>query len=487
VLSNDKPARKESIVHAEVAVERAQQAFDEARDATPSQRAGWLDAVGAALERHREELIELAHEETHLGIPRLRGELTRTVFQVGLLAEEIRSGRHLEATIDHADPEWGMGPRPDIRRINEPLGVVGVFGASNFPFAFSVMGGDTSSAIAAGCAVVHKVHSAHLRLGIRTADVVVEALAVAGAPAGLFALVEGRQSAETIVDHPLVRAVGFAGSTAGGRALFDRAVSRPDPIPFYGELGSTNPVFVTASAWAERSEAILAGFMESVSLGMGQFCTKPGFLIIPETDLGALAEPLRAATARIKSHPLLSHRLDEAFHESLSELQMKSGGSVIAAGSDDADAPGVTILGTDAARFIEDPALFDHEMFGPASVVVGYRDNSELLALAGLVSGQLTTSIHGNPGDDIEQLSRRLRSVSGRVLWNAWPTGVSVTYAQNHGGPYPAATITGTSVGTAAIGRFMRAVAYQDFPHELLPLGLRDDNPLHIPQRVDGA
>ena len=272
---------------ADARIAAANRAYELARNVPPAVRGSWLDAIAVALEAHADELVSLGQQETHLDEGRLKAELTRSAFQLRLFRQEVIRGEHLQATIDHADPTWGMGPRPDLRRFSVPLGVVGVFGASNFPFAFSVMGGDSASALAAGCAVVHKIHEGHLQLGLRTGAVVEEALEQAGAPQGLFSTVVGRQAAEVLVDHPLVKAIGFTGSTAGGRALFDRASRRPVPIPFFGELGSINPVFVTERAWEARSGEILEGYAASFTLGMGQFCTKPGLLIAPVAERGS--------------------------------------------------------------------------------------------------------------------------------------------------------------------------------------------------------
>ena len=261
--------------------------------------------------------MEIADQETHLGEARLRGELKRTVFQLRLFAAEIRQGEHLDATIDHADPGWGMGPRPDLRRLNVPIGVVGVFGASNFPFAFSVMGGDSASALAAGCAVVHKAHDGHLNLAVRTAETVTAALDAAGAPSGLFSLVTGRPAAEALVDHPAVKAIGFTGSTAGGRALFNRAAARPEPIPFFGELGGINAVFVTEGAWAARREEILSGYAGSFTMGMGQFCTKPGLLFVPHGQTDLARQVLSGALADFAATQLLSSRLHDGYRQSV--------------------------------------------------------------------------------------------------------------------------------------------------------------------------
>ncbi|MGX1163096.1 NADP-dependent aldehyde dehydrogenase [Arthrobacter sp. SLBN-100] len=463
----------------------AHTAYEHSRDVEPRVRARWLEEVASGLETHADELVALGQEETHLEESRLRFELRRSVFQIRLFMTEIIQGEHLGATIDHVDPAWGMGPRPDIRRVSVPLGVVGVFGASNFPFAFSVMGGDSASALAAGCAVVHKIHEGHLRLGIRTGEVVREALEGAGAPGGLFSTVVGRQAAELVVDHPLVKAVGFTGSTTGGRALFDRASRRPVPIPFYGELGSINPVFVTEQAWNARREEILAGYAASFTLGMGQFCTKPGLLFAPVGDRGDVSEILHQELAPKQASLLLSPKLREGFDKALNAVRSTPAVDVLVPG-DDAAAPRPTVLFTTADEVRHRPEILEQEMFGPATLVIGYAPGADLPALARLLEGQLTATVHADPGEDVSGLLIELRERAGRLLWNAWPTGVTVTYAQHHGGPYPATTATTTSVGTAAIGRFMRPVAYDSFPPSQLPAPLREDNPWEIRRRVDG-
>jgi acyl-CoA reductase-like NAD-dependent aldehyde dehydrogenase len=468
------------------AVEAAQSAFEKGRTADPATRAGWLEAVAAGLEQDAATLVGIAARETHLGVPRLEGELKRTVFQLRLFAAEILQGEHFDATIDHGDPHWGMGPRPDLRRYNVPLGVVGVFGASNFPFAFSVMGGDSASALAAGCSVVHKAHDGHRELAVRTAETVTSALGAAGAPSGLFSLVSGRQAAEALVDHPLVKAVGFTGSTAGGRALLDRAAARPEPIPFFGELGGINAVFVTPNAWAARREEILTGYAASFTLGMGQFCTKPGLLFVPAGDAEEIGRVLAGALADFAPAQLLSERLHAGYGDAVRRLSGSHGVDVVLEG-DFAAAPAPTVLRTTADAVRADPGILRQEMFGPASLVVEYTDGAELPGLAELLEGQLTTTLQAEEDDDVAGLAARLTDISGRVLWNGWPTGVTVSYAQNHGGPYPATTSATTSVGTAAIRRFLRPVAYQSFPAARLPEPLRDSNPWNVPQRVDGV
>ncbi|AZI57417.1 aldehyde dehydrogenase (NADP(+)) [Nakamurella antarctica] len=467
-------------------IEAAHSAFLKGQAASPAERAEWLTAIATTLDANAEELIGLAAEETHLATARLTGELTRTAFQLRLLAEEITAGFHLDATIDHSDASWGMGPRPDIRRMNVPLGVVGVFGASNFPFAFSVIGGDSSSALAAGAAVVHKIHSAHLKLGLRTSELVSGALAAAGAPQGLFGSVVGRAAAEMLVDHPLVKAVGFTGSTAGGRALFDRACARPVPIPFFGELGSINPVVVTQKAWARRGDQILREFAMSFTMGMGQFCTKPGLLFVPAGDWDQISSALSGALLGSAGTEMLSDGLHEAFEESLRAVAAEDGVSVIVQGRN-APVPLPSVLGTTSAVVRNNPSILHREMFGPASLVVQYETEDELPALVELLEGQLTATLQAEDDDDLGDLVGLLREKAGRLLWNGWPTGVTVSYAQQHGGPYPATTSASSSVGTSAIARFMRPVAFQSFPAQRLPMALRDDNPWRVVQRVNGS
>ena len=484
--TRDEAPVRTSVEDLQTAVATAHAAFELGRRADLSTRAGWLEAMAAALTEDAEVLVPLAAQETNLGVARLEGELKRTVFQLRLFAAEIRSGEHLDATIDHADPGWGMGPRPDLRRMNVPLGVVGVFGASNFPFAFSVMGGDSASALAAGCSVVYKAHEGHLGLSLRTAESVQRGLRAAGAPAGLFTLITGRAAAEALVDHPLVKAIGFTGSTAGGRALAERAFARAEPIPFYGELGGINAVFVTEKAWSARRDSILTGYAASLSLGMGQFCTKPGLLFVPAGATAESGDVLRVAFTDFEPAPLLTERLHEGFRNAVTEVAGQPGVEPLVEGNFDA-APMPTVLRTTSASVFEQPELLRQEMFGPASLLVEYRGESELPALAGLLEGQLTTTLQAEADDDVSELAARLADISGRVLWNGLPTGVTVSFAQHHGGPYPATTSTTTSVGTAAVGRFLRPVAHQDFPAARLPEPLQDTNPWSVPQRIDGT
>lgn len=461
----------------------AQCAFLAARDVSPERRKGWLYAVADELDANAAELIALADEESHLGETRLTGELKRTSFQLRLLADEAASGEPAELVIDHADPDWGMGPRPDIRRMNEPVGVVAVFGASNFPFAFSVIGGDSASALAAGCSVVHKGHEAHPRLAARTAEIVVQALSAAGAPDGLFSLVTDREAGQVLVDHPVVQAVGFTGSARGGRALFDRIAARPNPIPFYGEMGSTNPVFVAPDAWHNRAQEIMNGFLGSVSMGVGQFCTKPGLLFVPAGS--DLAELLQQADVARSLGQMLTPQLADGFVDVMTAMRERQGIRTLSGAS---TAGELTVLSTTAEAVLADPQILQTEMFGPATLIIEYAGDDVLAELADALDGQLTAGVHADESDDVFAFVNVVTRKAGRLLWNGWPTGVTVSFGQQHGGPFPATTAPGTtSVGTGAVRRFLRPVAYQDFPQNRLPEVLRDEAPTGLRRRVDGV
>lgn len=453
---------------------------------TAAERAAALTAMADALDAASAELIPIAEVETNLAAGRLGGELARTTFQLRLFAELLRDGGYLDARIDHADATWPMGARPDIRRVLEPLGPVLVFAASNFPFAFSVAGGDSCSALAAGCPVVVKAHPGHPRLSAAVGRVAADALEGAGAPSGILQLVYGTEAGRQALLDPRVRAGAFTGSIPGGRALFDLATSRPEPIPFYGELGSVNPVFVTEAAAAERGPEIVSEFVASYTLGAGQFCTKPGIILVPAESamVPALAAAARPAPAR-----LLNGRIQSGYTSALENLLKHDGVAPLGATSGTLASPPAPALNTTtAAALLADPEGLITECFGPSALVATYESEDELLAVAGVLDGQLTATIQGEDADAVApQLVRVLAGKAGRVLWNQWPTGVSVTYAQQHGGPYPATTApTTTSVGTAGITRFLRPVAYQGLPAHLLPAALQDANPLGVPQRING-
>jgi acyl-CoA reductase-like NAD-dependent aldehyde dehydrogenase len=477
---------------AEVAA-RAAQAARPFAEIEPRARAAALVAVADSLDAHAAELIEIAMRETGLTQARLAGEVRRTSNQLRLFAEVIVEGDYLDARLDEADPEYVIGPRPDVRRVLEPIGPVLNFAASNFPFAFSVAGGDSAAALAAGCPLVVKAHSGHPELSRRTAEVVGEALRGSGMPDGVFQLIEGQQNGVDLLRDDRIRAGSFTGSTRVGTMLAEIAASRPRPIPFYGELGSVNPVYATAAAVAGEPD-LLQGFLTSVSGSAGQLCTKPGFLFVPEgAELGEVATA--AATAGSAEHRLLNPGIGSAFEQRRAAVLGASGVTVLAEGTVRVDAddqrfatPTVVEVGVDELVAQRDELL--EESFGPLSVIVRYRDLAELPALhRELFPGNLTSTLHATDADAsaVGELVDALAETSGRVLFGGWPTGVSVTPAMQHGGPFPATTTDSTSVGTAAITRFLRGVTYQNAPQSLLPAPLRDDNPWGIPQRRSAA
>jgi acyl-CoA reductase-like NAD-dependent aldehyde dehydrogenase len=455
-------------------------------------RAALLRAAADAMETARRDIVALADQETGLGATRLDGELTRTVVQLELFAHAVTEGSVLDIVIDLPDPSARPAPRPDLRRMLVPLGPVAVFSASNFPLAFSVAGGDTASALAAGCPVVVKAHSGHPGLSVLCGQMMSEALARASAPAGSFAVIHGTDAGRALITHPAVTAGGFTGSLGAGRALFDLASQRPDPIPFYGELGSLNPTVVTAGAIARRGADLAADFVGSLTLGAGQFCTKPGLLFLPKghgLDV-ALADALRAATVG----PLLNARIRDAYRQTAETQAAVPGTRPLL------PAPGETgagyrvapqLLAVSAADLVAQADTLLEECFGPAALVVEYGDADDLDRALDVLPGSLTATVHANPSteDDVgRRLVERFATRAGRVIWAGWPTGVAVTWAMQHGGPWPATTGSiHTSVGVTAIRRFQRPVVYQGMPQALLPELLRDANPLGIPRRVNGV
>ncbi|WP_329180062.1 aldehyde dehydrogenase family protein [Streptomyces sp. NBC_01477] len=457
-----------------------------------SVRSRLLRAAAGALEESAAEVVAAADAETALGAPRLTGELARTAYQLRAFADVVDEGAFLGVIIDHADPAAQPIPRPDLRRMKIPLGVVAVYAASNFPLAFSVPGGDTASALAAGCPVVVKAHPDHPATSALCAELLRGAAVAVGLPADTVVLLHGFQAGVELVRHPLVAAAGFTGSVPGGRALHDAAAARPRPIPFYGELGSLNPVVVTEAAAAERAEQIGTGLAGSFTLGSGQFCTKPGLVLVPAGQDGdRLVAALTSAAAEAPAGVLLDSRMRDNFLDGAAARAALPGvaAPVAAAGEGETGVrPGfVTLAAADLAD------LLVEECFGPLTVVVRYGSAAELAAVLDRLPGNLTATAHlggaeaAAEGGDAAALLSRLTAVAGRVLVNGWPTGVAVAPAQHHGGPYPATTSTSTSVGGTAIERWLRPVAYQDTPEALLPLELRESNPLAVPRRTDGA
>jgi NADP-dependent aldehyde dehydrogenase len=475
------PAELDAVVAA------ATRAFAVTVRSTAAERAAWLRAAADALDGARDELVVIADAETHLGTARLTGEVARTTAQLRLFAAAILEGSYLEATIDHPDPTT-IPPRPDLRRMLRPLGPVAVFGASNFPFAFSVAGGDTASALAAGCPVIVKGHPAHARLSQRTAEVVAGALDAAGAPEGVFGHVTGHETGIALVQHPGIRAVGFTGSLGGGRALFDLAQRRPDPIPFYGELSAVNPVLITPAAVAARADELAAGLVGSFTLGAGQFCTNPGVVLVPAGS--GFGERVRAAldAASAAAAPMLTVGIAAAFARGVVGLAGRDDVDVVAGDPDQQAGTGApVVLRTTTSAVIADPTALLHECFGPSTLIVEYSDLADALDAVRAVGGSLTASVHAEPGDELAPIVDVLTEIAGRVLFAGWPTGVAVSWAQQHGGPWPATTTIHTSVGVTALRRFLRPIAFQDAPDAALPAELRDVNPLGIPRRVDGV
>ncbi|WP_282691629.1 aldehyde dehydrogenase (NADP(+)) [Streptomyces sp. CC208A] len=469
-------------------VDRAVRAAHATRESLADRavRAAFLRTAADLLDASADEVVTAADAETALGSPRLTGELARTTAQLRAFAEVVEEGAFLDVRIDLPDPS-AVPPRPDLRRWKIPLGVVAVYAASNFPLAFSVPGGDTASALAAGCPVVVKAHPDHPATSELAAGLLRRAAAKCGLPEDVVVLLHGFEAGVELVRHPLVAAAGFTGSVRGGRALFDAAAARPVPIPFHGELGSLNPVVLTPGAVAERAGELGAGLAGSMTLGAGQFCTKPGFVLAPAGDDGdrfltALAEGVGEAAPAV----LLDHRMRAAFVDGVTERAALDGVETpVAPGAADEHAVTAGVLTVDAARLADGGhELLLEECFGPVTVVARYTDETQITAVLGRLPGNLTATLHIAEEDEAAApLLAVLTPLAGRVLVNGWPTGVAVAPAQHHGGPYPATTSTSTSVGATAIERWLRPVTYQSTPQHLLPPELRDDNPLGVPRR----
>ncbi len=454
------------------------------RGADAPTRARWLRAIADRVDEHMDGLVAVADRETRLGIARLTGEVSRTTGQLRLFADVVEEGSFLELTVDAAAPT-AIPPRPELRRMLVGVGPVAVFSASNFPFAFSVCGGDTASALAAGNPVIVKAHSGHPELSRLTADLAADALRGAGAPDGSLALVEGREAGNALVRHPGIAAAGFTGSLSGGRALFDLANARPDPIPFYGELGSVNPVVITPAAAAARTDALAEGLIGSFTLGAGQFCTKPGVVFVPEASgfIDAVAARVPAAVGGA----LLTDRITHAFPVGVDALLADPDVTLVALGAETPEGARPVVVATDAGAVTARPETLLEEVFGPLTLLVRYGDEAELHAALDAVPGSLTATLHSEAEDDVEHTLAQLQARAGRVLFAGWPTGVEVSWSQQHGGPWPATTSVHTSVGASAIRRFLRPIVFQDAPEHLLPAPLRDAALAALPHRRDGV
>ncbi len=469
------PVAETSDADVDVIVEAAAAAAGPWGGARPADRAAALVAVADALDDAAGELADLADTETALGPARLTGEVARASGQLRLFAEVLADGGYLDTVVSP-----GGGGAPELRRANRPVGPVAVFAASNFPFAFSVAGNDTASALAAGCPVVVKAHEGHPRTSLRTGEVVAAALAQAGAPAGVFGVVHGVQAGVRLLRHPAIAAAGFTGSVRGGLALARICAERPVPIPFFGELGSVNPVVVLPGAAAARPDEIAAGYAASLTLGTGQFCTNPGLLFVPQ-NAGPLLEAITKAVEVSAGGPMLTARIHDGYESAVAELDARRDMSLLAEGQP-GDGPWAAtpkVFTLSLADFSAGLPGLGEERFGPAGLVITYDGVPDVLAVLARLRGNLVGVVHADQASPADLALARdvagaLAARTGRVVFNGWPTGVAVTWAQHHGGPWPATTAPAyTSVGAAAIRRWRVPVAYQDFPPELLPPALR--------------
>lgn len=473
----------------DTALQAASEAWQQLRDLDGAAVGALLEAVAEEIEALGDELLDTCDAETGLGRVRLVGERGRTTGQIRAFADIARRGEWVQASIDTALPDRQPLPKPDLRRMLQPIGPVVVFGASNFPFAFGVAGGDTASALAAGNPVIVKGHPAHPATCEYLARAFERAIERTGMPAGVFSMLQsaGHEVGEWLVRHPATEAVGFTGSQRGGRALMDLAAGRPRPIPVFAEMGSVNPVFLGPRTLAATRDAIAAGLSGSVCLGTGQFCTSPGLAVFVEDP--AFEAAMRSAMDAAPRGYLLNPGIRDALRSGLHRLQAVHGVEWLNEAEFDADSmmPPNAVFRVAADVFLDEPGLAE-EVFGPVTLLVACANEAQMLTVANRLDGNLTGSIHAGSDPGLEaELARILAQKVGRVICNGYPTGVEVCPAQQHGGPYPASSMAwSTSVGADAIVRFARFVAYQDAPARLLPAALRDANPLGIIRRVNG-
>ncbi|MGB2665074.1 MAG: aldehyde dehydrogenase (NADP(+)) [Candidatus Acidiferrum sp.] len=477
------------------AVALAEGAFASFGSLAGAARAAFLRAIAVEMEATATEIIARAQEETALPIARLQGELGRTCSQLRLFASVVEEGSWVSARIDRSDPARKPSPKPGIRSLLKPLGPVAIFGASNFPLAFSVAGGDTASALAAGNPVIVKANPGHPGTSELAGNAVARAVRTCKLPEGTFSLLfdSGFSVGADLVKHPGIRAVGFTGSLKGGRVLFDLACARPTPIPFYGELGSCNPVFILPGAIRARGPQIARQLFESFTLGGGQFCTKPGIVFVPPEDsIAEFSAALAAVVAQSQNFVLLTLRIGAEFNNAIRAREHTAHVRVASRSTTSPNASGVfgqpILFDTSAESFLANHDL-EKEIFGPTTLLVYCGQRKEFLDAANALEGHLTVTVHAEEEDlkEFAALLSILEKKAGRLIFNGFPTGVEVCHAMVHGGPYPASTDSrATSVGSLAILRFARPVAYQDFPNPTLPPELQDANPLGIWRLVDG-
>jgi NADP-dependent aldehyde dehydrogenase len=478
------PMHIDSIFHA------AQAAFLAYKNRSGREKGHFLETLAEILESNRATIVPLAVRESNLPEGRINGELGRTTGQIRLFANLVKEGSWVEATIDPAMPDRSPLPRADIRRYLTPLGPVVVFGASNFPLAFSTAGGDTISALAAGCSVIYKAHPAHPETSRKVADCIHQALSASGLPTALFTHIEGGiEEGQALVQHPVAKAIAFTGSHTGGMALFQLANQREEPIPVFAEMGSVNPIFCLPEKLENETDALAKAFVASLTLGVGQFCTNPGMIFVPEKQAEKFERAIAAELKDIASAPMLHPGIAKAYYDSLQLLEARNELRWVKAADSRHLINGSPALAEiKAADWLKD-RLFQQEVFGAFAFLVVYRDEEELLKIAQQLQGQLTITVWA----ELEELKSNpilvnlLQEKCGRLLFKGAPTGVEVGHAMQHGGPFPATTApNSTSVGTYAIKRFARPIAFQDMPQSLLPEALMDANPLGIWRTVNG-
>ncbi|WP_136478190.1 aldehyde dehydrogenase (NADP(+)) [Pseudomonas sp. DG56-2] len=472
------------------AARAAEAAFVQFRQLSPAHRGEFLMAIADELDALGDDFVAIVCQETALPPARIQGERARTSGQMRLFANVLQRGDFLGARIDLALPERKPMPRADLRQVRMGVGPVAVFGASNFPLAFSTAGGDTAAALAAGCPVVFKAHSGHMATADHVGCAIVRAAERTGMPKGVFNMIFGAGVGEWLVKHPAIQAVGFTGSLSGGNALCKMAAERPQPIPVFAEMSSINPVILLPEALTSRGETVARELAASVVMGCGQFCTNPGLVLgVSSPAFSAFQAHLQEQMAIQAPQTMLNAAGLRSYSKGLEHLHAHAGISHLAGQPQEGNQAHAQLFKADVALLLEGDELLQEEVFGPTTIVVEARDDAELKAALQGLRGQLTATLIGEPGDlqDYQWLVPLLEQKVGRILVNGYPTGVEVCDAMVHGGPYPATSdARGTSVGTLAIDRFLRPVCYQNYPEALLPDALRNSNPLGLKRLVNG-
>ena len=478
----------------EYVLQLANKAFATYRNLPPARKAEFLDAIAEEIMAIGDELIERCTAETALPAARITGERARTCNQLKMFAQLLRDGWWVDARVDTAQPQRQPLPKPDIRRMLIPIGPVAVFGASNFPLAFSTAGGDTASALAAGCPVIVKAHSSHPGTNELVSAAIIKAAKRTGMPEGVFSSVYlSHSDVIKFVQHPVIKAVGFTGSRDVGMRLFNAAVTRPEPIPVYAEMSAVNPVVLMEGALQTKSEKIAKDLAGSITLGVGQFCTNPGLVLAVENETSKkFLQSLATEIANTTPATMLNRNICKAYDEGVKTRQSTGHVEILAKASKEANSEKYeaqpVVHTVSAANFLAGKELTE-EIFGPASLVVLCKDETELQSVLQSLDGQLTATVHATDSDEkaLVPVVEIITQKAGRVIFGGYPTGVEVCHSQQHGGPFPSTSdARSTSVGTAAIYRFVRPVAFQDFPDHLLPEALRNNNPLNILRLVDG-